>query len=92
MEPPQVQEVTKTIMAIRIEAFKDVIARGNYTHAQHMLTIILSDVCRGALDTWLVNKSYFCAIIEEIMEYCVEKDNDKILTCLEVLEGFVLEE
>lgn len=84
-----VHTVTKPIMSIRIEAFKEVINRGDFRHAVRMLEIIKADIARGALDDWLVNKDYFVSIVDEIISYCLENDSERIKTCLELLEAFL---
>lgn len=88
--PPLVQEVTKNIMSIRMEAFRGVIERGDYKHAVQMINIIHADVLRGAMDNWLANKEYFCSLLDEIKEYCVQNDDDRILTTIEIIEGMLI--
>lgn len=87
--PPPVLEVAKHIMSIRTEAFRGVIERGDYKHAVQMINIIHSDVLRGAMDGWLTNKEYFCSLLDEIKEYCIQNDDDRILISLEILEDML---
>lgn len=84
--PPLVQEVTKNIMSIRMEAFRGVIERGDYKHAIQMINIIHSDILRGAMNSWLTNNEYLCSLLEDIKEYCIQNDDKRILTSLELID------
>jgi hypothetical protein len=85
-EMPLVYEVNTTIMAIRLQAFREVVAREDFKHAIKMMEIMKSDIARGALDTWLTNHEYMISVIDEIVSYCKENDAEKILTSVTILD------
>lgn len=91
MQNKDIHTVTKVIMRIRLDSFRDVIERKDYKHAIWMLGVIKKDTDRGALDTWLNNKEYFYSILDELFIYCKEANSEKVLITTILLEQMIVD-
>lgn len=91
MQNKDIHTVTKVIMRIRLDSFRDVIERKDYKHAIWMLGVIKKDTDRGALDTWLNNKEYFHSILDELVIYCKEANSEKVLITTILLEQMIVD-
>lgn len=91
MDTKEVHTVTKVIMRIRLDSFRDVINRQDFKHAIWMIEVIKKDTTRGALDNWLINKDYFYSILNELIIYCIENNSEKVLNTSLLLEQMLLD-